>query len=85
MDVSRISETIFIWGMEQSNAKCGSHFYRDQQFLIGIEPEYVYHAQDVNARSILASLGHRLSQLQLTQWTEKIVRGEMVGGNKLRT
>ena len=41
-------------------------------------------------RSILCSFGHELSQLQLTQWTEKInapvaVRGEMFGGNKLRT
>ena len=54
--------------------------------------EYVYRAQDANTRSILSNFGHELSQLQLTQWTEKInvnapvaVRGEMFGGNKLRT
>ena len=52
--------------------------------------EYVYHAQDANTGSILCSFGHELSQLQPTQWTGKIkapvaVRGEMFGGNKLRT
>ena len=90
MDVSRISKTIFIWGMEQSSAKCKSHFYRVNQFLISVDMEYVYRAQDANTRSILCSFGHELIQLQLTQWTEKInapvaVRGEMFGGNKLRT
>ena len=45
---------------------------------------------DANTRSILCSFGHELSQLQLTQWTEKTnapvtVRGEIFGGNKLRT
>ena len=52
--------------------------------------KYVYRAQDANTRSILCSFGHELSQLQLTQWTEKTnapvtVRGEIFGGNKLRT
>ena len=52
--------------------------------------EYVYRVQDANTRSILSNFGHELSQLQLTQWTEKIdapvaVRGEMFCGNKLRT
>ena len=46
--------------------------------------------RNANTRSILCSFGHELSQLQLTQWTEKLnapvaVRGEMFGGNKLRT
>ena len=90
MDVSRISKTIFIWGMKQSSAKCRSHFHRVHQFLISVDMEYVYRAQDANSRSILCSFGHELSQLQLTQWTEKLnapvaVRGEMFGGNKLRT
>ena len=76
--------------MEQSSAKCKSHFYRVHQFLINVDMEYVYRAQDANTRSILCSFGHELSQLQLTQCAEKInapvaVRGEMFGGNKLRT
>ena len=82
MDVSRLSKTIFIWGMEQSSAKCRSHFYRVHQILISVDMEYVYRAQDANTRSILSNFGHELSQLQLTQWSEKInapvaVRGEM--------
>ena len=90
MDVSRISKKKFIWGMKQSSAKCRSHFYRVHQFLISVGMEYVYRAQDANTRSILSNFGHELSQLQLTQWTEKInapvaVRGKMFGGNKLRT
>ena len=30
-------------------------------------------AQDTNTRSILSSFGNELSQLQVTQWTEKII------------
>ena len=83
MDVSRISKTIFIWGMEQFSAKCRSHFYGVHQFLIIVDMEYVYCAQDANTRSILCSFGHELSQLQPTQWTDNInapiaVRGEIV-------
>ena len=76
--------------MEQSSAKCRSYFYRVHQFLISVDMEFVYRAQDAKTRSILCSFGHELSQLQLTQWTKKInapaaVRGEMFGGNKLTT
>ena len=90
MDVSRISKTIFIWGMKQSSAKRRSHFYRVHQFLISVDMEYVYRAKDADTRSILSTFGHELNQLQLTQWTEKInapvaVKGEMFGGNELRT
>ena len=86
----RISKSIFIWGMEQSSVKCKSHFYRVHQFLINVDMEYVYRAQDANTRSILCGFGHELSQLQLKNWTEKsnapvAFRGEMFGGNKLRT
>ena len=70
MDVSRISKAIFIWWMEQSSVKCGSHFYRVHQFLISVNMEYDYRAQDANTRSILCSFGNELSQLQFTQWTE---------------
>ena len=76
--------------MEESSAKCRSHFYRVHQFLISVDMFFVYRAQDANTRSIRCSFGHEFSQLQLTQWTEKInapvaIRGEMFCGNKLRT
>ena len=58
--------------MEQSSVKCKSHFYRVHQFLISVDMEYVYRAQDANTRSILYGFEHELSQLQLTNWTEKI-------------
>ena len=85
-----VKQNNFFPEMKQSRAKCRSHFYRIHQILISVDIEYVYRAQDADTRSILSSFGLELSQLHLTQWTEKInapvvVRGEMFGVNKLRT
>ena len=85
-----LTKKIFKHSRSQSNSFCRTWCYRIKQFLISIDHEHIFRAEDLNARLVLPIIDANLKIFYEKCWQEKLqdefaVRGEAHGGNKLRT
>ena len=90
MDNCFLTEKLFMHSRSQSNSSCRTWCYRVKQFLICIDHEHIFRAEDLNVRLVLRIIDANLKIFYEKCWQEKLqaefaVRGEAQRSNKLRT
>jgi len=90
LDTSLLTRKIFMCCFEQSNLRCRTWFFRVRKFLIAINHGDICEARELVVKSVICSISAELKLLYKAQWLKKLnsdvaARGELYGGNKLRT